>query len=900
MTGRKFLLFIFVLIIASFYSHAQFYGKKDAAGKNNSLGTHLFPTNKTVKNLYSSKEAETDTIYPSFIKRDFIVNNFEGEYGADQIKAAAAIDGKGNYAVTWLDYRNENSDIYVQFFNAADEKIGSNIKVNQQTAELYYAPSIAANNQGGFVIAWGQDYNTIDARGFSLTGGKIEYVFETNFTAFSQPSVALSDNGSFLICWNGDNITAELFDRRGSRIKKGILINDSGTFNLGFTLSNNIVTDNKGNFYIVWSTYENNTVPKIYLQIIDSLGEKVNNNILVSDLNNSKNSPQIASANDGNFLIAWNYSSSYNGSYTSGEKIRIFNSGGNFVTNEISIDNSQDNIVAGGDSTFFISYLDFDNQGQQHQYIQKINTNGGILEKKEVRFNTNKDFLMTGTNITNIVDDHFIIVPEFKERDDANIYVQKFNTDLEAAGTFTKVHDDSGSASQLEPLVKFNNKGESIVLWADKRNGRFDLYAQLYDKDFNPAGNNIMINETDAELLTLIDKKVQCLSDGTFVIAYSYYENDNYNNKVFIRLINENNSGENVSVKSEEIYENLDIALNINSKDEILICFYSNMNAYLRKFDKTLNPLSSQIKFIRYQYINTNFTNFYVNAVSIDTAFNILAVGSLSGFNINQIIGKFFNEAGEETSSFFMADNSNFSYSNIKCINDNGSCAVIYNNYNKVYVNRRYYFDGEYFLNNEFTIQGEAYYSNPNLIEFKNQKLLLTFNSFPEVTAVFINDNKREIKLGKVHTYSNSLPPDFYSQDFGTNSADFYDDKFFFTYVNDNPGTGYDIQANVQAIDSISFNKEPFLVLPVEDALINNYPNPFNSKTRITYKLAAYHKVKLTIYDILGREVKVLVDNYQNRGTYEVDFNASGLASGIYIYRLDAFDTIVKKMILLK
>jgi hypothetical protein len=82
--------------------------------------------------------------------------------------------------------------------------------------------------------------------------------------------------------------------------------------------------------------------------------------------------------------------------------------------------------------------------------------------------------------------------------------------------------------------------------------------------------------------------------------------------------------------------------------------------------------------------------------------------------------------------------------------------------------------------------------------------------------------------------------------------------------------------------------------------LLHNYPNPFNSRTSIQYKLAAYHKVKLTVYDILGREVKVLVDRYQERGTYEVDFNASGLASGIYFYCLEAFDTIVNKMILLK
>ncbi|MGA9291033.1 MAG: T9SS type A sorting domain-containing protein, partial [Ignavibacteriaceae bacterium] len=72
------------------------------------------------------------------------------------------------------------------------------------------------------------------------------------------------------------------------------------------------------------------------------------------------------------------------------------------------------------------------------------------------------------------------------------------------------------------------------------------------------------------------------------------------------------------------------------------------------------------------------------------------------------------------------------------------------------------------------------------------------------------------------------------------------------------------------------------------------------SITRITYTIAAYHKVKLTVYDILGREVRILVDKYQEKGNYEVDFDASGLASGVYFYRLEAFDTIVRKMILLK
>lgn len=896
MSGIRFtLLLLLIVITGGNYSHAQFHGKNNTAN-------NIIDPGETIHNPSSSKATETDTIYSSLIKENFIVNNFDGNYGADQIYAAAAIDGKGNYAITWLDYRNENSDIYVQFFNSNDEKIGSNIKVNQQTALLYDPPSIAANNNGNFVIAWLKENNTIEVQGFNVNSVNIDNNFETKIPAFSRPSVTVSDNGSFIICWSGDNIMAELFDRKGTPIKTDIILNELGTFHSGFVPGENVAVDDKGNFYIAWITYETNNVSKVYLQVLDSLGEKVNNNILVTNLNDgsNKNSLQIAATNKGNVILAWQYSNSVNGNYTSGEKIRIYSPKGYFVTDDISLDNVPDKIVSGGDSTFFISYSSVDNQGNQKRYIQKININGEVIDDKEINFNTNKNFVINDITLTDVVNNHFIVVPELKERDDANIYVQKFNTGLEATGTFTRVHDDSGSAYQLRPIVKFNKKGESIVLWEDKRNGRFDLYAQLYDKDFNPVGSNVMINETDAELVTLIDKKVQCLSDGSFVIAYSYYEDNNYNNKVFLRLINDNYLGNNVSVKTEDLYENLNLALNINSNDEILVCFYSSMNAFLRKYDKGLIPLTSRIKFIQYQYIHSKMVNFYDFAVSVDTDFNILAAGRLTNSNNYQIIGKFFNEEGEETSNFTITNKNNINYTDIKCMNDKEDYAVFFHDYNKVYVMRRYYLDREYFLKNEFDIQSYFYDNIINLIEFKNKKLLLTFNSFPNVMAVFINDNKRDIKLCKVHTYSYPHPSDLYSQNFGGYCTDYFNNRLFITYEKNNPATGYDIQANVQVIDSINFNDDNFRILPIKDALLDNYPNPFNSNTKITYKLAAYHKVKLTIYDVLGREVQVLVNRYQERGTYNVEFNGSSLASGIYIYRFEAFDKIVKKMILLK
>ncbi|NOS85272.1 MAG: T9SS type A sorting domain-containing protein [Ignavibacteria bacterium] len=89
--------------------------------------------------------------------------------------------------------------------------------------------------------------------------------------------------------------------------------------------------------------------------------------------------------------------------------------------------------------------------------------------------------------------------------------------------------------------------------------------------------------------------------------------------------------------------------------------------------------------------------------------------------------------------------------------------------------------------------------------------------------------------------------------------------------------------------------------------LSQNYPNPFNPVTKINYDLPKDSKINIVIYDILGREVKRLVNNeLKTAGSYIVDFNASNYASGVYFYRIEAEEpngnkfVDSKKMVLLK
>jgi len=89
--------------------------------------------------------------------------------------------------------------------------------------------------------------------------------------------------------------------------------------------------------------------------------------------------------------------------------------------------------------------------------------------------------------------------------------------------------------------------------------------------------------------------------------------------------------------------------------------------------------------------------------------------------------------------------------------------------------------------------------------------------------------------------------------------------------------------------------------IPDSYNLFQNYPNPFNPVTKIKFNIPKSGNVKLVVYDILGKEVESIVNENLDAGYYSFDFDASGLSSGVYIYKIETEGfTDVKKMILVK
>jgi hypothetical protein len=851
----------------------------------------------------SLKTEQTDIpVDPPFIKENFMVNTQGGEYGCNQDELRGAADGRGYSAFVWLDYRNGLKQIYAQFYDPSLNKSGNNIIVNESTLTGNNSPFIAANKKGDFVVVWLQNFNTVMAQRFSYTGEKRGTPLKVNTTwgmNTGNPSAAVNSDGSFMVMWSSDgtenrfNIFSRLIDNSGVFLSDEIQVNDPANTVSSIGIGKYISVDGEGNYYLTWSSSGGTGSSKIFLQKLNRSGTRSGGNTIVN-LHDNLNSyfPEINTTSDGYSLIIWHfYPQSVPGLNFSGRILRPDNT---FSETEINI-NSPDNYgsctaSAAGDSLFLILMSRISNP--LFQYYTKTGEPTGDTASAAYGGPAKKYF-----SINNIFEyrNGLAAAVNATERMDRDVFLQRYTPELEADGDLLKINDDSFSSIQKDPYIKFNDQGRSIVLWEDQKNGRKDLYARVYDEAFNPVGEDIQLNDAAGEEYFSGNKEVKALSDGTFIILFS--GSDDYSiRRIWLQAVNSRGekSGSNRLVSQENnSYYKTGLNLNVNSKDEISVCWYYSYGAYLKIYNKHLNTVLNQKQFIK-PPVNSEFSNL---KISVDTALTYFAVWKLyqnSNYNIpNKIYGAFYDKYGSKTSDVFLID-STLTSSDIYCSHNGKDHVVIYNNGSSYAVIRRYEEskDSRYINYINFTGEGK-------IVRFENGKLLFKYNVLRDVYTLFINDAKRTTETYNLHHY------DYLISDYDNynwyNSADAYNDKLFFAYQSTmTEGTGADIWGNVRLLKNINFGKEFFYPPVSSDFLHNNYPNPFNNSTKIAYEVLAYHRVKLSVYDILGREVMVLVDKDHEKGIYEVELNASGIPSGVYFYRLESFDTVVKKMILLK
>ena len=176
----------------------------------------------------------------------------------------------------------------------------------------------------------------------------------------------------------------------------------------------------------------------------------------------------------------------------------------------------------------------------------------------------------------------------------------------------------------------------------------------------------------------------------------------------------------------------------------------------------------------------------------------------------------------------------------------------------------------------------------------ENQHILLTWKTVNEKNDFGFNierfnpDNQTFEKIGFIPSHRNSYAKNTYSF---IDKASRLDRNYNYRLIQVNNDNSSSI------LNTIKVNA----LIPQEYFLSQNYPNPFNPSTKINYRIPVQGHVMLKIYDVLGNEVSVLVNEDKPAGNYEVTFDLTDLPSGIYFYELTAGNFIqTKKMILIR
>ncbi|MGB8320593.1 MAG: T9SS type A sorting domain-containing protein [Ignavibacteriaceae bacterium] len=202
-------------------------------------------------------------------------------------------------------------------------------------------------------------------------------------------------------------------------------------------------------------------------------------------------------------------------------------------------------------------------------------------------------------------------------------------------------------------------------------------------------------------------------------------------------------------------------------------------------------------------------------------------------------------------------------------------------------------------ISNQFALKGTSVPSKPFPVPWPNMvKIDLRDQNIDAggkfcVIFVYAGTNGNNIVI------TSRSPAEYYHSLTYLNQPSSGTPGWFYLTSSDSTVGVYVIRAYVSLITDVA--NQGAELTPTKYSLSQNYPNPFNPATTINFQIAEDGFVSLKVYDILGNEVKTLVNEYINRGSYHAEFNGAGLASGIYFYKLqtDGY-TAVKKLMLLK
>ncbi|MGP8321957.1 MAG: FlgD immunoglobulin-like domain containing protein [Methanosarcinaceae archaeon] len=316
------------------------------------------------------------------------INDDTGD--ADQGMPEIAMNKYGYTVICWMDYRAGSSvDIYAQLFDKTGFTIKKNFRVNDNPGTSGNNPDVAMDNLGNFVIVW-EDYRNgesdIFSQRFQANGDPVGVNIKVNDDAPDNdnlyPKVAVDGDGNFVVVWEDQrasprSIYAQRFNNAGARVGSNFKVNDIDGFSNGSPV---IDMNESGIFVIAWTHWLASLKSQIYAQRFSGDGTFSGSNFAVSNYPDDlvmAYSPTIAVKENGDFIVGWTKEDYVTLDHTIFE--RIFNRQGTPISGQFELTDGNEGFPAAfvnPDGSYGVLWEDTREWGISAQII---NANGGLI-----------------------------------------------------------------------------------------------------------------------------------------------------------------------------------------------------------------------------------------------------------------------------------------------------------------------------------------------------------------------------------------------------------------------------------------------------------------------------------------------------------------------------------------
>ncbi len=400
-----------------------------------------------------------------------------------------------------------------------------------------YEPDVAGDDSGRFVVVWedGRDGNwSIYGQRFLTDGTPLGRNFRISNNDSNQfsPKIAVTPAGDFMVCWNDRgrgqwDVYAQIFNRNGSPIDTNFRVNtDTG---IAQQLLGDVAVNRFNEFIVVWSDNRNGN-DDIYAQRFDVRGSRLGTALKINDDNTDKpqNSPSVSAAPDGGYWIAW--ADARSGDYDiycqrlerGGNKVGV-----NFRVNDDFASALQRCSSIGREKNrrLLIAWEDERNTNCDI-YGAVIDENGNLLQPN---FRLNDDPLNANSHYYPAVagGNNRFLIAWVDSRQGWDIYAQYVSASGEKIGNNFLVNTGAISAHQWYPYCAMDTYNRSVIVWCERRGGTSKIYARLYNENGNPLTSEFRVGDTPDTLFDELYASTAKNSDGYWVTAWMDYRNGN-------------------------------------------------------------------------------------------------------------------------------------------------------------------------------------------------------------------------------------------------------------------------------------------------------------------------------------------------------------------------------------